>query len=263
MARRKIIDIINSCSEDSDISDKFVLDVKSAISRYDKRNARKGSNYYKPSSMNCLRLMYFIRTEAQEDDGFKDSELIGMADTGTKRHESIQTVLSNMKEMGYDWEYVDVAEYIKQKQAQKKCEGLVVSGKSGNETHLVDNNLKVSFLCDGILRYVPDDTYYLFEMKNVVSFKFNKVTQEPLEQHKRQVECYCALLDLDNVLMLYENRDICQLKCVSYTVSQEMKESIISRLVECEEYVKASIIPPKDSEDCQYCSFKSACSKVS
>lgn len=264
MATRRLLNLINNSNNNLPEYKKFQVDVMSAIERYDILHKRKGSRYYKPSSLHCMRNMYFTRMGAEQDTTPSEYNSIGMADTGTRRHEAIQEVLLAMKDMGYDWEYVNVEEYVKKKQSFGKCLSLEIKGTSGAETHLIDSTLNISFRCDGIIRRISTNEYYLFEMKNVISFKFNSVDIEPLEQHHNQVICYCTALDLDKAFVLYENRDSCNLQCACMNVTNEMKENITSYIFECEGYVERMIAPPKtdDTKNCRFCSFKSICKKV-
>ena len=187
-----------------------------------------------------------------------------MADTGTRRHEAIQEVLESMKELGYDWEYYPVDKYVKQKQSEGKCLSLQIKGQVGAETHLFDTTLLTSFRCDGIIRRLSTNEYYLFEFKNQVSFKARD-KKDVDEAHHNQVICYCTSLDLDNAFVLYENRDTCELECpVVFEVTEEMKQGLVSRIMECEGYVERMIAPPKpdDLSVCKWCKYKGICRKV-
>ena len=242
----------------------FLVDVMSAIERKNVLDRRKGSNWYKPSSLHCMRRMYFTRIGADEDVSNTDYKSIGMADTGTRRHEAIQEVLLDMAKLGYDWEYVDVADYVEMKRAQGKCTTLIVKGRVGAETHLFDTALKISFRCDGIIKRISTGEYYLFEFKNVVSFKFAHV-DHVLEQHHNQVICYCTALDLDKAFVVYENRDTTELECPEiFNVTYDMKEQLVGRIMECEGYVERLIPPPKEESVsvCRWCQYRTLCKKV-
>lgn len=243
---------------------KFLADVQSAVVRVRQKNSWKHSKWYKPSSLACLRNMYFTRMGAEQDITGEEYTSIGMADTGTRRHEAIQEVLESMKELGYDWEYYPVDKYVKQKQSEGKCLSLQIKGQVGAETHLFDTTLLTSFRCDGIIRRISTNEYYLFEFKNVVSFKFAKLNGSSLDQHHKQVVCYCTSLDLDKAFITYENRDTCTLDVPElFEVTQEMKNEIVSYIQECEGYVERMIPPPKteDSNNCKWCSYKGICRK--
>lgn len=256
--RRLAIDLISNSSKNLPIYKKFEIDLQSAIEKLDKQGRRKSSQSYKPSSMKCKRCMYFMRSGAEQDNTITDYQAISMADTGTRRHEAIQTVLEQMDSLGYDWEYLDVGQYVK----DKKLKHLLVVGKRGAETQLYDPHLHVSFLCDGIVRHKPTGKCYLFEFKNQISFKAAKHDRNIDEEHHNQVETYCMELDLDGAFVTYENRDNCTI-CVPelYTVSDEQKQKIVDLLTEVEYCVINKVVPKKvtDTKICRWCSYKSIC----
>ena len=265
MARR-LLTLLNKADNNLPDNKKFLNDVMTGIERYSMAHRRKGSNYYKPSGLNCMRSMYFVRIGAEQDSTPPEYNSLGMADTGTRRHEAIQEVLLSLKDMGYDWEYVDVAEYVAEKQKQGKCLSLKVLDKCGAETHLIDTVLNISFRCDGIIKKLSTGEYFLFEFKNVTSFKYQTIEDSIMEQHHNQVICYCTALDLDKVFVLYENRDVCSLECPEvFIVTDEMKQTkCIDRILECEGYVEKLKAPPKTDniKNCRFCSYKSICNKV-
>jgi CRISPR/Cas system-associated exonuclease Cas4 (RecB family) len=170
-----------------------------------------------------------------------------------------------MTKLGYDWEYVDVAEYVKMKQEQGKCKTLVVKERVGAETKLFDTALKISFRCDGIIKQISTGEYFLFEFKNVASFKFNTLEDKILDQHHNQVVCYCTALDLEKAFVTYEDRNMCELKVPElFIVTPEMKQELTDRIFECEGYVERLIPPPKEesSHNCRWCKYKSLCKKA-
>lgn len=262
---RRLLNLINSSKQDLPANKKFLKDLMSCIERCEQTERRKGSTYYKPSSMHCMRNMYFTRTNAPQDEGYTEYNSTGMSDTGTRRHEAIQEVLLKMQTFGYDWKYLDVAEYVKEKQKFGKCTTLQIKGKQGAETHLIDTSLNLSFRCDGIIRRISTNEDFLFEFKNVVSFKYNQLEDHCLEQNHNQVICYCTVLDLDKAFVTYENRDTCLLEVPEvFEVTKEMKNWLCNYISECEGYVERMIAPPKtkDDKNCRYCSYKTICRKV-
>ena len=265
MASRRLLNIINNANSNLPANKKFLNDLMRAVERYDMQNSRKGSRYYKPSSLKCMRNMYFTRCGAPQDSTSSEYNAIDMADTGTRRHEGIQEILLAMQGLGYDWKYLDVAKYIEEKQKYGKCLSLEVKGRAGAETHLIDKALNTSFRCDGIVRRISTNEDYLFEFKNVISFKYGQVDKHILDEHHKQVICYCTSLDLDKALVLYENRDTCELNVPEiFEVTQEMKNSLSGYITECEGYVERMIAPPKcvESKTCRWCPYKQICQKV-
>ena len=68
-------------------------------------------------------------------------------------------------------------------------------------------------------------------------------------------------------MFLYENRDNCDKKAFVLEVTDDMKyDYIISKIEECDRYVKRLIPPPKPEDvskkTCQYCNYKTSCRKV-
>ncbi len=267
--RTRLLKAIKANTSSQPINKKFLQDTMRAIEQYNSSSQRKSSEWYKPSGLHCMRGMYYTRTQTEKDKSVTEYNVSGMADTGTRRHEAIQEVLLKMKSWGYDWEYVDVEKYVKQQQKKGYCNSIVVKGKRGVETHLFDSNLNTSFMCDGIIKHIPTDTYYLFEFKNQTSFKFTKdtVTGErdgkshiDLEHHN-QVICYCTSLNLNSAFVMYENRDLLFLECPEvFEVTQEMKDNLVNYIMTCEGYVERRVPPPKPKRaNCKYCDYKSTC----
>lgn len=251
-------------SKRDSVSEKFLSDVQCAISKYNKINRRKSSMFYKPSSLVCDRQMFYQRTGAEADDKYDDYKGIGMADTGTRRHVAIQEILEVIDKLGYEWEYLDVADYVEKKHNDGKILDTKVSGTRGHETHLVHATLHVSCMCDGIIRNTKTNEYYLFEFKNQISFKAGKHARDIDSSHEEQIVAYCTLLDLDKVLMLYENRDTCELYCPNvYHVGEGAKKAFKFKLIEVERYVINNIIPKanKGCSMCKWCNYKTLCEK--
>ena len=143
---RRLVTMIKNSSKYLPDNKRFLLDTMKSIELTANENRRKGSNWYKPSSLHCMRNMYFTRVGAEQDSTPAEYNSQGMADTGTDRHERIQNALMNLKRFGFDWEYMDVEEYVKKKQNEGKCLTLIVKGKQGAETLLFDTALKISFI---------------------------------------------------------------------------------------------------------------------
>lgn len=271
--RRRIGKLITASVKQQPLNKAFLTDVMSAIEVLDQRGARKPSKTYKPSSLVCLRQMYFQVVGETPDDSRTEYSAIGMADTGTRRHVAIQTALEAMAELGYDWLYVDVEKYIKEMQGQGRCMDIVVRDKHGVETALYHKGLNISFMCDGIIKHIPSGRYLLFEFKNQISFKYSHDDKEPAagikkhvdEAHEDQVCTYCMALELDDALVLYENRDNCSLECPEvYHVTPEMKQARVDKILECDSYVERQVPPPMhiDTKPCRWCRYKVACKKA-
>lgn len=251
--------LIKSASQAQPVQDAFLADLISCIERYDADQNRTPSRSYKPSSMNCVRNMYF-QIMAYPPESTPNYCLTGMSETGTARHEKIQFYLSIMKDYGYDCEYIDVEVYIK----QQGLEDLEVIERKGYEVKLYHKKLNIRFLCDGVVKYRGE--YYIFEFKTETTHK-EVARQGVAEEHYTQAATYSVCLELSGILFVYENRDNCHKKSYLLEVTDDMKyDLVISKIEDCDSYVKTMIVPPKPVEvakkTCQYCSYRSACKKA-
>lgn len=217
----------------------------------------KPSRRYKPSSLNCLRNMYYQLTGADQDkQQQKSSDFFGICESGTDRHKRIQFVITQMKKYGVDCEYIDVADFIK----QNNLNHLKVEGNSDYETKVYDTERNIIFLCDGLILYKGD--YYVLEIKTESSYKWMDRTYVD-EKHLNQAYTYALELGINQVLFLYENRDVCTKKPYILTVTEENKNYIINRINSCNDYINQCVVPPIEqhitNKVCQYCEYKTKC----
>ena len=239
------------------IEQQFLDDLKRSIELSDMKNARKPSATYSPSGMGCIRAMYYKRSGVEVPEGTAGYSMIGICESGTDRHERIQNAISQMKENGFDCEYIDVAEYVKSRGLD---EYLDIVDKCGNETKLYDRNRNISFLCDGIIKY--QGKYYIVEFKTESSYKWqNRKEVDP--KHYNQAITYSLELRLDSVIFVYINRDIVDYKAYLFSVSESDRERIKALIDTCENYVIKKELPPlpDDASDrkCAYCSYQELC----
>ena len=216
----------------------------------------KPSRTYKPSSLNCIRQMYYQIIGADLDKQLqKSSDFYDICDSGTDRHLRIQEAISHMRKYNIDCDYVDVEEYIKEKDID-----LEIMSKKQFETKLFDKNRNIVFLCDGIIKYKGE--YYILEIKTESSFKWNNRIGVD-ERHKYQAITYSLELGIDKVIFIYENRDLCSKKPYLMIITQEEKDMLVERIAKCDSYASLKVTPPKDEniskKICQYCDYKTVC----
>lgn len=236
----------------------FLADLKRSIELDAADGQRKPSPYYKPSSMKCIRNMWYQRTGAEPDLADESYCMVGITNSGTDIHIRVQTYVENMKKHGIDCEYIDVAEFIR----QRELDYLEVRSKSGMETKLFHKDLQMSFMCDGIIRYL--NHYYILELKTEASFKWqNRKDVDP--SHYAQGTAYSIAFNLPEVMFLYINRDIMDMKAFIFRPTDEQKMELVGKIEECDGYVNRLICPPKpediEKRTCTYCSYRGKCEK--
>ena len=236
----------------------FLADLKRSIEKSADKEARKPSQTYKPSSMNCIRNMYYQVIGAEQDQSQSAYCSVGICNSGTDIHIRIQKAVEDMKNNGVDCEYIDVADYVK----SRNLDYLEIVEKSGMETKLYYKDLNMSFLSDGIIRY--KNHYYILEIKTESSFKWN--TRDNVDPtHYKQGTAYSIAFKLPEVLFLYVNRDVLDMKAYMFVPTDEMKQDLVGMITECDGYVSRMICPPKPEnvpkKTCSYCGYKTLCGK--
>lgn len=255
---KAVMRAIEKANSEVPVEQQFLDDLKRSIELSDMKNARKPSQTYKPSGMNCIRAMYYqvVGADVEPDSNYI---MVGICESGTDRHERIQNAISQMKDNGFDCEYIDVGEYVKSRGLDLYLD---IVEKQGNETKLYDRVRNVSFLCDGIIKY--QGKYYIVEFKTESSFKWkDRAAVDP--KHYNQARTYSLELQIDSVLFVYINRDIVDYKAFLYQVRESERNDIVELINTCQSYVEKKELPPipEDANDrkCAYCAYKELCGK--
>ena len=110
---RNICRLIQETNETVAVEQSFLADLKRSIELTDKANRREPSKTYKPSSMHCIRNMYYQRVGAKMDEGESSYTIIGICNSGTDIHARVQQSVMDMKNNGMDCEYVNVADFVR------------------------------------------------------------------------------------------------------------------------------------------------------
>lgn len=259
MARRSLTNVcrlIDSANSKLNPEDEFLDDLKRSIELTEKKAATKPSRTYKPSSMKCVRNMYYQVTGADSDEQDPKYSQIGILNSGTDIHVRIQTAIDQMKFNGIDCEYIDVEEFVK----SRNLDYLTVRFKQGMETKLYHNLLNMSFMTDGIIRY--KNHYYILELKTENNYKWT-MRKGVAEEHYAQGTAYSIAFNIDEVIFVYINRDNLEMKSYMLNVTDEMKQAMVAKIDESDKYVKLHKAPPKPTDlpksACTYCGYKKRC----
>ena len=255
---KNVMRLIETVKETLPPEQDFLNDLKRSIELTDEKNYRLPSKTYKPSGMNCIRASYYQIMGIQPDVASSNYSLVGICNSGTDIHVRIQTAVSLMWLNGIDCYYMDVAEYVK----SRELEDLEIISQNGMETKLYHKKLNMSFLCDGIIKY--KNHYYILELKTESSFKF--VNRKDVDSsHYNQATAYSLAFGIDQVLFVYINRDVLDMKAFMFNVTDEMKQNLIGYIEECDGYISRMIAPPKpenvSKKVCNYCIYKTQCKK--
>ena len=255
-AFKNICRLIDSAKEEVAPEQSFLSDLKRSIELTNDKASRAPSKTYKPSSMTCIRNMYYQVTGQPQDPQASNYTLVGICNSGTDIHERIQKYVDDMKNNDIDCEYINVADYVQ----QRNLDYLEVVEQKGMETKLYNKVLNMSFLCDGIIRY--KGKYYILELKTESSYKWQgRKDVDP--KHYAQGTAYSLVFKIDEVLFVYINRDILDMKAFMFKPTDEMRGALVDKILECDNYVSEGKVPPKPEDvpksSCEYCNFRLTC----
>jgi CRISPR/Cas system-associated exonuclease Cas4 (RecB family) len=249
--------LVKEATIEKSIEEQFLYELERTMEKFDLEERRQPSTTYKPSSLGgCLRNMYYQVTGTTQDvDSVTAAMMISIGESGTDRHERIQKWITRMNEAGYECEWVDVAAFIE----SRKPAGTIVKERKGMETKCYNEILNISFLCDGVVRY--KGRYYIIEIKTEEHFKY--VQHFDIHgPHVKQACTYSVCLGIDDIIFIYENRNLCQRKPYMLHVTDEMKNDNVIGIIETvEEHRRNFTLPPKtdNTKDCNYCKYKKKC----
>ena len=254
---KNVMRLIDEVQETLPPEQGFLQDLKRSIEMDDVKGKKPPSKMYKPSSMQCIRNMYYQRTGREQDPANPSYVLAGICNSGSDIHERIQTAVAGMKANNIDCDYVDIETYVK----EHNLKDLEIVAKTGMETKLRHNSLHLSFMCDGIIKYKGQ--HYLLELKTETANKwFSRSGVD--SKHYDQGTAYAAAFNINRVIFVYISRDTLDMKAFMFRVTDEMKQDLVGKITECDGYVDRLIPPPKPDIDrrvCQYCNYQQSCKR--
>ena len=258
---KSVCRLIQATQQESPVEVDFLEDLKRSIELSNIKNSRKPSETYKPSSMNCIRGMYYQVTGAEVEESTSSYALVGICNSGTDIHQRVQQSVIDMKSNDIDCEYINVADYVRSRNLDYLEIVKEPDFEHGDyETKLYHKTLNISFLCDGIIRY--KGKYYILELKTESTYKWNS-RQGVDPSHFNQGTSYSLAFGIDNVIFVYINRDVLSMKSYLFTPTEDMKSTIIATINTCDEYVASGIVPPipedVSKKACEYCNYKNQC----
>lgn len=247
--------MIDAANSKQSVEEEFLNDLCRSIEITDEKGWGLPSKTFKPSGMNCKRGCYYQIMGVEPDRGNSSHTMIGICNSGSDIHLRIQTAVEGMKDNGMDCEYIDVGEFV----AQRNLPNIKVRGKVGAETKLYNELYNISFMCDGIIKY--KGRYYILEIKTETSSKWYTRTGVD-KKHYNQAIAYSLSLGLDRVLFLYVDRDMNNKKTYMFEVTEKMRDNLVQFIKEVDGYVDRQIVPPKEEIEkriCNYCSYQTQC----
>lgn len=208
--------------------------------------------YLAPSGLRCDRKGWFrLRGTVPDKIVDPDTTLDFLADMGTACHRVIQ---SNLKEILKD-DWIEVDDYLREFNPTRQF----TSERSGMETLIRTENPPVKFACDGIIRL--KGKYYLLEIKTADHSSFRDLT-DPKDEHMDQIKAYASLLNISNVLVLYQDRQYGDIKCYERFIDIPEMEEVLSHMKYIQDMAKNNLAPDRLSHNdymCSNCEYAKKC----
>lgn len=215
-------------------------------------NLEPKSRTFAPSSFRCNRMSWFRLRGVQPDKGIAPDRVLDFtAMIGTACHQYMQSNIKSM--LGEDW--VSIPDYLSQHPIVHRYK----LTESGYETQIEFLDIPIKFACDGIIRY--NNKYYLLEIKTSERQSFVDLTTYKSE-HYDQVLCYCALLNVHDALMMYQDRVYGDIKCYEINFDDLQFDEVFQRFNHVLDMVDANVAPdrlPTGDKWCSMCNWRKTC----
>ena len=186
------------------------------------------------SSFRCERWSWFRLRGSVPKATTIDSDLNFTAEIGTACHRIIQNNLVNL--LGSDW--ISVQDHIAS--IEFPYTYTLESHDTGVESMIQIEEPPIRFACDGIIRM--NGMKYLLEIKTS-EYSAWKNLDEPKPHHIDQVKCYATLLQLPNVLFLYQDRQYGGLKCFEIKISSYEMQEVKDKFYRVMDLAKKNLAP--------------------
>lgn len=255
MSRKSLISMIKA---GEDVASSFLAELSHTIENSQEEYIP--SPTLKPSSIKCPRCAVMQVLGYPRDEELRAESSIGITECGTWLHLTMQEYCLKMT----NWEYVNVAEYVTNKQLPLKIVKEPDFENGEYETKLFSEQYLMSFLCDGILRNKKTGKYYILEIKSISNQGMYRLDKVP-DHYKDQAISYTQLLEIPDVIFLFVNRDVYNKKTFLFTPSREEIRNWQQKISDCLTCINLKIlpdIPPEASNSfCKYCRYKEACGR--
>lgn len=245
---------------DDELALRFIDDLYLTIKKTLTKETHPASKTFKPSSMKCPRNMQYQIMGIEPETQLINPSMVRIGECGTDSHLRIQHWIAKMKDEGFDCEYINVADFVRSRNLTD-LEIIKEPSEFEMETKLYNKKYNISFMCDGIVRYMK--RYFIFEFKTESTYK-NQPRKSYNEEHTPQICAYYLSLKIPDVLMIYENRDTCSHKAYIVTVTDEMVwENVLSKIEEVNSCIQlGTLATAHKDKGCQYCGFANRCRKA-
>lgn len=250
---------LNKLTKSRDYGEAFIAAMDGAIKA--QHAPRMSKPNIKPSKAGCIRQMFYILSEYTVDGSESvDPDMALIQEEGSAMHNIIQDILANADSQGIHF-YPPAGEVAKAQQMGIRTYVRQSSRDDDTpyEVSCYNEDYDISFKFDGVISFMNKKP--IFELKNEDHFKWmRRVGPEP--DHIVQATFYSICLGIDYVLLVYVGRNYKKRKAYLIEITEEMKQTQITRILIAKWCKEHKIVPGKEEhKGCRYCSYKKHCKK--
>ena len=154
MKRKSLYEIIRVANDKNKLAERFLNDFIYTIETLDEPH--QPSMAFHPSNLACARSSVLEVMGVAINPKKKTHNLISICKNGTNEHLAIQEQIYKMKELGLNWEFEDVAKYVKDNNIDLDIINHMDIEDRIYETKFYSKEYNVRGLCDGLLSYKDD-----------------------------------------------------------------------------------------------------------
>lgn len=213
------------------------------------------SRTFAPSSFRCDRKSWFRLKGSEPDRIDLDIPMQFTAMVGTACHHNIQSRLirlsNSLEETSTSaniFKWIEVEDYLRDNPIPYKYK----LKKNGFETEVeILEPFPVKFACDGIIYW--KGKYFLLEIKTSELSSFSKLSSYK-EYHRDQIVCYCTMLGIHDVFVVYQERQFGSMKCFTFHVNDREMRDVTDRMQYVMSCVEDNIAPTPLAVGDPFCS---------
>jgi hypothetical protein len=209
---------------------------------------------FAPSSFSCERYSWFRLRGVETDGGEKlDPVLDFQAEVGTAIHRRFQRHLLAI----FGDDYINPADYLAGKTNRFNFTSEKDPDSQETRIQIADPPMRLS--TDVIIRW--KGKIWLVEIKTCEFGAWNDLT-DPRERDKDQIDCYSAVFDLPDVLVVYIDRQYGGIKVYQVNIPQYRRDEVWDTMSRVQKAVVTNLAPAKivgGGWKCKECIYSKKC----
>ena len=227
---------------------------------------RKPSEYYHPSSLfDCSLKIQFDKLNAPKET-LETPRSIMRLDNGSYSHRRYIDYWRNLGVLYGDWLCLVCDRVSADLLCPEVCPACGNKKLIYNEVNVLDKDLLIKGKADGII--ILKNKKVLWEFKTIKSTEFEKIIKNnmPKPEHIFQANIYAVILDIEHMLIWYENKDTQESKYFDIVANYELFKDALTKIKQIETALQEQTLlkrtcTNKKIPPALWCPYKNICFK--